>query len=217
MWVINPEGLPDSGKVAAVISSAFGSVSEASKKRKGRLEWDNTVLLKRGYSKWAALTKVLQSTKGNWRTRLFPLCFHCVFPHGARSAKALRASFHPFKTQHISLSVLKIGTQRLPVEFHLNSTWEHKRLITAITKACSCSPMCDRTGSGSIKAWPSREPGGWKRRSNRRWNGPGGTQDYVSAIAWGERRPSGPDIYQRRSDPGWSSRTPIISEQMMRT
>lgn len=34
MWVINPEGLPDSGKVAAVISSAFGSFSEARKKKK---------------------------------------------------------------------------------------------------------------------------------------------------------------------------------------
>lgn len=33
MWVINPEGLPDSGKVAAVISSAFGSFSEACKKK----------------------------------------------------------------------------------------------------------------------------------------------------------------------------------------
>lgn len=36
MWVINPEGLPDSGKVAAVISSAFGSFSEACKKKKKR-------------------------------------------------------------------------------------------------------------------------------------------------------------------------------------
>lgn len=56
MWVINPEGLPDSGKVAAVISSAFGFFSEASKKREDRLELDNSVLLKRGYNKWATLT-----------------------------------------------------------------------------------------------------------------------------------------------------------------
>lgn len=144
MWVINPEGLPESGKVGAVISSAFGSFSEACRKkkkqRKGRLEWDNAVLLKSGCSKWATLTKVQPSTKENWRTRLFPLCFHCVFPHRARSAEALRASFHPFKTQHISLSVLKIGTQCLPVEFHLNSTWEHKRLITTITKALFLPP-----------------------------------------------------------------------------
>lgn len=157
MWVINPEGLPDSGKVAAVISSAFGSFSEACKKnkkikkntsererareeRRGRLEWDNTVLLKRGCSKWATLAKVQPSTKGNWRTRLFPLCFHCVFPHRAGSAEALRASFHPFRTQHISLSVVKIGTQWLAVEFHLNSTWEHKRLITTITKALFLPP-----------------------------------------------------------------------------
>lgn len=43
MWVINPEGLCDSGKVAAVISSAFGSYSEARKKGKGSL--DETILL----------------------------------------------------------------------------------------------------------------------------------------------------------------------------
>lgn len=42
MWVINPEGLPDSGKVAAVISSAFGSFSEASKK--GKADWSETIL-----------------------------------------------------------------------------------------------------------------------------------------------------------------------------
>lgn len=38
MWVINPEGLPDSGKVVAVISSAFGSFSEACKKKKRESE-----------------------------------------------------------------------------------------------------------------------------------------------------------------------------------
>lgn len=55
MWVINPEGLPDSGKVAAVISSAFGSFSEACKKKKkrekkrererrGKADWSETIL-----------------------------------------------------------------------------------------------------------------------------------------------------------------------------
>lgn len=72
--------------------------------------------------------------------------------------------------------------------------------------------MCDRTDSGSIKAWPSREPGGWKRQSNGKQNGPGDTQDYVSSTARGERGPVGPDIYQRRSDSGRSNRTAIISE-----
>lgn len=34
MWVINPEGLPDSGKVTTVISSASESFSDAGKERK---------------------------------------------------------------------------------------------------------------------------------------------------------------------------------------
>lgn len=34
MRVINPEGLPDSGKVAAVISSAVGSLSEVVEEEK---------------------------------------------------------------------------------------------------------------------------------------------------------------------------------------
>lgn len=34
MRVINPEGLPDSGKVAPVISSAVGSLSEVAEEEK---------------------------------------------------------------------------------------------------------------------------------------------------------------------------------------
>lgn len=43
MRVINPEGLPDSGKVAAVISSAFGSLSEVAEEEKA--DWSETMLL----------------------------------------------------------------------------------------------------------------------------------------------------------------------------
>lgn len=171
MWVINPSGLPGSGKVAAVISSAFGSFSDASRKGK-RVEWDNNAVLK----KREKMSKVQLSTKGKWRTGLFLLCCSCVFPHRAWSAKALRASSHPFRSHYISLSVLKIGTQWLPVEFHLNSTWEHKRLITAITKALFLPHRV--IGPARRHKGPALQRA---RACHRLQNGPASTPDYVSS------------------------------------